>query len=85
MNEEEFLLLELLLQWLKTYLNNKRKAEYEANKANAPQAAEAPKAAAATAGNGPVFNAPMGGTVMEIRVKPGDTVKPGDIVPCMRQ
>ena len=79
-NEEEFLLLELLPAVAKTYLNNKRKAEYEANKANAPQAAEAPKAAAATAGNGPVFNAPMGGTVMEIRVKPGDTVKPGDIV-----
>ncbi len=74
-NEEEF-----LPAVAKTYLNNKRKAEYEANKANAPQAAEAPKAAAATAGNGPVFNAPMGGTVMEIRVKPGDTVKPGDIV-----
>ncbi len=79
-NEDEFLLLELLPAVAKTYLNNKRKAEYEANKANAPQAAEAPKAAAATAGNGPVFNAPMGGTVMEIRVKPGDTVKPGDIV-----
>ena len=79
-NEEEFLLLELLPAVAKTYHNNKRKAEYEANKANAPQAAEAPKAAAATAGNGPVFNAPMGGTVMEIRVKPGDTVKPGDIV-----
>ncbi len=79
-NEEEFLLLELLPAVAKTYLNNKRKAEYEANKANAPQAAEAPKAAAAAAGNGPVFNAPMGGTVMEIRVKPGDTVKPGDIV-----
>ena len=79
-NEEEFLLLELLPAVAKTYLNNTRKAEYEANKANAPQAAEAPKAAAATAGNGPVFNAPMGGTVMEIRVKPGDTVKPGDIV-----
>ena len=79
-NEEEFLLLELLPAVAKTYLNNQRKAEYEANKANAPQAAEAPKAAAATAGNGPVFNAPMGGTVMEIRVKPGDTVKPGDIV-----
>ena len=79
-NEEEFLLLELLPAVAKTYLNNKRKAEYVANKANAPQAAAAPMAAAATAGNGPVFNAPMGGTVMEIRVKPGDTVKPGDIV-----
>ena len=79
-NEEEFLLLELLPAVAKTYLNNKRKAEFEANKAAAP-AAEAPKAAA-TAGavTGPVFKAPMGGTVMELKVKVGDTVKPGDVV-----
>lgn len=78
-NEEEFLLLELLPAVAKTFLTNQRKAEYEANKANAPQAAAA---VAATPGvvTGPVFNAPMGGTVMEIRVKPGDEVKRGDIV-----
>ncbi len=79
-NEEEFLLLELLPAVAKTYLNNKRKAEFEANKANAPKA-EAPKAAAAAGEvTGPVFNAPMGGTVMELKVKVGDTVKPGDVV-----
>lgn len=80
-NEEEFLLLELLPAVAKTFLTNLRKAEYEANKANAPKAEE--KVAANTSSadvTGPVFNAPMGGTVMEIKVKPGDTVNPGQVV-----
>lgn len=77
-NEEEFLLLELLPAVAKTYLTKLRKAEYKA----APKA-EAPKAAAPAATGeitGPVFRAPMGGTVMEIKVKAGDKVKPGDTV-----
>ena len=79
-NDEEFLLLELLPAVAKTYLTNKRKAEFEANGGAAKAAA--PKAEAAAAGevDGPVFSAPMGGTIMEIRVKAGDTVKPGDTV-----
>ena len=78
-NEEEYLLLELLPAVAKTYLTNLRKAEYAA-KGAAAAPAEAPKAAAESAGNGPVFRAPMGGTVMSIKVKPGDEVKPGDTV-----
>ena len=78
-NEEEFLLLELLPAVAKTYLTNIRKKEFEANAANAPKAAETSKGAAAAV-TGDVFCAPMGGTVMEIRVKAGDTVKPGDVV-----
>ena len=79
-NEEEYLLLELLPAVAKTFLTNKRKAEYEASGA-AKAAAQAPKAAANTANvAGPVFAAPMGGTVMSIKVKPGDTIKPGDTV-----
>lgn len=78
-NEEEELLLALLPAVAKTYLTNKRKAEYEANKANSPQAQETKKAAKSEV-TGPVFSAPMGGTVMSIKVKPGDTVKPGDVV-----
>ena len=78
-NEEEYLLLELLPAVAKTYLTNKRKAEYEASGAKAE--AEAKKAEATTvSGTGPVFRAPMGGTVMSIKVKPGDEVKPGDTV-----
>ena len=77
-NDEEFLLLQLLPAVAKTYLTNKRKAEYEAT--HAPSQ-EATKAAAAVANiTGPVFRAPMGGTVMSVKVKPGDTVKPDDTV-----
>ena len=91
-NEEEELLLALLPAVATGFLKNKRKAEFEAAQAAAPKAeapkAEAPKAEepakpAAPAGpaiTGPVLKAPMGGTVMEITVKPGDTVKDGDIV-----
>ena len=79
-NEEEFLLLELLPAVAKTYLTNKRKAEYEASGAKAQAEAAKNETASAQAGNGPVFRAPMGGTVMSIKVKPGDVVKPGDTV-----
>ncbi len=84
-NDEEFLLLQLLPAVATGFLKNKRKAEYEAAKANAPQDApkaeakkeEAPKGPQIT---GPVMKAPMGGTVMEIKVKAGDKVNVGDIV-----
>ena len=78
-NEEEFLLLELLPAVAKTFLTNIRKKEYEAKAAAAPKATETAKASS-EAVTGDVFCAPMGGTVMEIRVKAGDTVKPGDVV-----
>ncbi|MBD5305354.1 MAG: carboxylase [Bacteroides sp.] len=78
-NDEEELLLALLPAVAKTFLTNQRKAEYEANKAAAPKA-EAVAAAPQGDVTGPVFCAPMGGTVMEIRIKPGDEVKPGDVV-----
>ncbi len=84
-NDEEFLLLELLPAVATGFLKNKRKAEYEAAQAAAPK--EAPKAEAAKeaapAGpqiTGPVLKAPMGGTVLEIKVKAGDKVNAGDIV-----
>lgn len=79
-NNEEYLLLELLPAVAKTFLMNRRKAEYEANKPVAAPAAVQATAAAAEAPVGDVFCAPMGGTVMELRVKAGDTVKPGDVV-----
>ena len=79
-NEEEYLLLELLPAVAKTYLTGLRKAEFEASGAKA--AAEETKVAGETTdtGNGPVFRAPMGGTVLTIKVKPGDEVKAGDTV-----
>ena len=79
-NEEEFLLLELLPAVAKTYLTNKRKAEYEANGAKAQKETAKTSEAPAESGSGPVFRAPMGGTVLTVKVKPGDEVKPGDTV-----
>ena len=43
----------------------------------APKASEAPKAAA-PAGEGTPVNSPMQGTILEIKVKVGDSVKSGD-------
>ena len=77
-NDEEYLLLQLLPAVAKTYLTNKRKAEYEATHAPAAEIGKANVANEAV--TGPVFRAPMGGTVMSVKVKPGDTVKPGQTV-----
>lgn len=77
-NDEEYLLLQLLPAVAKTYLTNKRKAEYEATHAPAAETGKANVANEAV--TGPVFRAPMGGTVMSVKVKPGDTVKPGQTV-----
>ena len=81
-DDEEYLLLQLLPAVATGFLKNKRKAEYEAAVANAAPAAaeekkeEAPKQVI----TGPTLKAPMGGTVIEILVKPGDTVKMGQNV-----
>ncbi|MDE6022619.1 MAG: carboxylase, partial [Muribaculaceae bacterium] len=78
-NDEEYLLLELLPAVATGFLKNKRKAEFEAK-----AAAEAALAKAEEEANspydpvtGPTMKAPMGGTVIEIDVKPGDKVKIG--------
>ena len=75
-NEEEMLLLELLPTVAKTYLTNKRKAEYEKTHG----ATQSAKKATAANVSGPVFRAPMGGTVLSVNVKPGDTIHAGDTV-----
>lgn len=77
-NKEEHLLLELLPAVAKIYLTNKRKAEYEATHAPAEQEGKAAAVHAAVTGS--VFRAPMGGTVMSVKVKAGDTVNPGQTV-----
>lgn len=85
-NDEEYLLLELLPAVANTFLRNKRKAEFEAKPAAAaPEAKAAGKEATAPAAagdkpTGPVFKAPMGGTVIELMAKPGQKVKIGDIL-----
>ncbi|MDE5998169.1 MAG: carboxylase [Muribaculaceae bacterium] len=76
-NEEEFLLLELLPAVATGFLKNKRKEEFEAANAAAAALAEAEAQANCPYDpvTGPTLKAPMGGTVIEIDVKPGDKVK----------
>ena len=76
------LLLELLPAVATGFLKNKRKAEYEAAKAAAPKEEKVEKKEEAKGPQvtGPVMKAPMGGTVLEIKVKPGDKINVGDIV-----
>ncbi len=83
-NDEEFLLLELLPAVATGFLKNRRKAEFEAKgakaEAAAPKAAPAKEEPKGPSITGPVLKAPMGGTIMEILVKPGDQVKAGQNV-----
>ena len=82
-NQEEYLLLELLPNVANKFLRNRREEEFKAK-----QPAEEPKAAAAEAKaavadepvTGELFTAPMGGRIVEINVKPGDTVKKGSVM-----
>lgn len=82
-NDEEYLLLELLPAVAKTFLTNKRKAEFEAKpKVEEPKAAAESKGSENAGGDitGPVFKAPMGGTVIEVMAKPGQKINVGDVV-----
>lgn len=84
-NDEEYLLMELLPTVAKPFLTKRRQAEYEASKPvdTAAETATAETAEAAQENapvTGPTLKAPMGGTIVEIHVKPGDTVKRGQAV-----
>lgn len=81
-NDEEYLLLELLPAVATGFLKNKRKSEFEAANEAAAALAEAEAQAACPYDpvTGPTLKAPMGGTIIEIDVKPGDKVKAGQKV-----
>lgn len=85
-NKEEELLLELLPAVATGFLKKRRTEEYNAKvqaEAAAAAAAEAARKAAEPKPEpvtGPVIQAPMGGTILSINVKPGDKVKPGDLL-----
>ena len=87
-NDEEYLLLELLPTVAKPFLMKRREEEYKLTDAykkkvaKAEAAAKAAEEAAALLASitGPTLNAPMGGTVVEVQVKPGDDVKKGQPV-----
>ncbi len=84
-NDEEFLLIKLLPAVANNFLKGKRKAEYEAQKA-AEEAAKPQEEKVAKPEEakveivGRTINAPMGGTVIEIVAKPGDTIKMGQLI-----
>lgn len=82
-NNEEYLLLELLPTVAKGFLRKRRTEEFEAAKAAkaAEGGAETVVAVEEDAPiTGPVLRAPMGGRVVEIKVKPGQEVKRGQTV-----
>ena len=74
------MLLELLPTVAKTFMENRRAEEFAAAGGTTSAPAVEEKAAEVVADGpvtGPTLNAPMGGTVVEIKVKPGDKVKKG--------
>lgn len=84
-NNEEYLLLELLPAVANGFLRKRRTEEFQA--AAAAAAAAQPVAAAATEPvveeepvTGEVIQAPMGGTILSVNVKPGDKVKTGQLL-----
>lgn len=80
-NEQEYLLLELFPNVATTYLKGVRAAEYEAKKPAVEEVKEAAEEAAPVEPiTGPTIDAPMGGRVVEIKVKVGDKVKKDDVV-----
>ena len=77
-NDAEYLLMQLLPAVANGFLRKLRETEYQATKPAEPAKDEVKEEAAAVEPiTGPTFKAPMGGKVLEISVKPGDTVKLG--------
>lgn len=83
-NGEEYLLLELLPTVAAPFLKRRRSEEYERvaaiEKKEQPQVAAMEEVVVEEPVTGPALYAPMSGKVVEVRVKPGDKVKPGDVV-----
>ena len=79
-DDEEYLLLELLPNVAKPFLTKRRASEFEASRPAAESVADKEEAQAEEAApiTGPTLDAPMGGTVIEVYVKPGDAVNKGD-------
>ena len=83
-NDEEYLLLELLPSVAVNFLKNRRREEYEAQHESEIKEAQAASDAEAEEEmipvTGPTISAPMGGKVIAVNVKPGQKVKKGDVV-----
>ena len=79
-NKEEELLLELLPSVANGFLRRRRTEEYEATKPAAAEVKEEVKVEDEAPITGETIKAPMGGRIIEVNVKPGDTVTKGKIV-----
>lgn len=80
-NREEELLLELLPNVANGFLRRRRQEEFEASNASQPVAeAVVEETAKVEPITGRTQNAMMGGRIVSINVKPGDKVKPGDLL-----
>ncbi|ROT20605.1 biotin/lipoyl-binding protein [Muribaculaceae bacterium Isolate-110 (HZI)] len=82
-NNEEMLLLELLPSVANGFLRKRRAEEYEAHRQD--EAASAPVAEVVEEEptepiTGPTLVAPMGGRIISVKVKDGQTVKKGDLL-----
>ncbi len=78
-NNEEYLLLELLPNVANPFLRRRRSEEVAAAAPKEEPKKEEPKAAMEPI-TGPTFKAPMGGKIISVDVKPGQTVKKGELL-----
>ncbi|MDE6370117.1 MAG: biotin/lipoyl-binding protein, partial [Duncaniella sp.] len=78
-NNEEMLLLELLPSVANGFLRSRRNAENAARKAEAVEETEIVVEEKEPI-TGPTLNAPMGGRIISVNVKAGDTVKKGQLL-----
>ena len=80
-NNEEYLLLELLPSVANGFLRKRREEEYNAKvAAEQPKEEESKKEDTSLPIVGPVLSAPMGGRIICVNVKPGDKVKPNEVL-----
>ena len=80
-NNEEYLLLELLPSVANGFLRKRREEEYNAKvAAEQPKEEESKKEDTSLTIVGPVLSAPMGGRIICVNVKPGDKVKPNEVL-----
>ena len=81
-NDEEYLLLQLLPTVANGFLRRRRAEEFEAKQAEARKSAKVEEKPVVPQEpiTGELLSAPMGGRIIEINVKPGQEVNPGDVM-----
>lgn len=79
-NNEEYLLLELLPSVANGFLRRRRTEEFQAKQPKVEVKEEVVETAPEEPVTGTVISAPMGGRIVEIKCKPGDKVKKGQVI-----